>query len=202
MIYTYEANILGLLHAIIPQLDKASTYSEEESVFQLLEPTMKLPVFFYSRSSMDWEFNKQLVIRDGSERASFVPYMQTYTGRILIENQGQAIKMASAIRYGIGKHPYVTLDFPKKDEPLDVQIRLTSIGIGEERSQESDKGAIRYVELKWQSQLFMCDYNDSYFDGKLVEKINIWVNPQGLTEAQIYNEQGVFMSVPLPQINF
>ena len=57
----------------------------------------------------------------------FVPYEQTYTGRILVENQGQAIKLASAIRFGIAKHPYITIDFPKEGEPLDVQVRLTSI---------------------------------------------------------------------------
>jgi hypothetical protein len=47
----------------------------------------------------------------------------------------------------------------------------------------------------------MSDYNDSYFDGKLVEKINIWVNPQGLTEARIYNKDGVFATIPIEPIN-
>lgn len=199
MIYEYEANILGLINAIFPNI-KIATYASDDNVFELMRPITKFPAFFYSRNNSEWTFNKRLQVRDGSERALFVPYEQQYNGRILVENQGQAIKIATALRFGIGKHPYITINFPTKEEPLDVQVRLTSISIGEERSQESDKGALRYVEFKWQSQLFMCDYNDSYFDGKLVEKINIWVNPQGLTEAKIYKEKDVFVSIPLTPI--
>lgn len=199
MIYEYEANILGLINAIFPQI-KIATYASEDNVFELMRPVTKFPAFFYSRNNADWTINKQLKIRDGSVSAAFVPYEQQYNGRILVENQGQAIKVATALRFGIAKHPYITIGFPTKEEPLNVQVRLTAISIGEERSQESEKGALRYVEFKWQSQLFMCNYDDAYFDGKLVEKINIWVNPKGLTEAQIYNEEGVFVSIPLTPI--
>lgn len=200
MIYSYEAGILGLVNAIVPQI-KIATYASDDNVFELMRPVTKFPAFFYSRSNTEWTLNKRMPIRCGTESAVFVPYEQTYTGRILVENQGQAIKLASAMRFGIAKHPYITIDFPKEGEPLDVQVRLTSISIGEERGQESDKGALRYVEFKWQSQLFMCDYDDAYYDGKLVEKINIWVNPKGLTEAQIYDEDGVFVSIPLKPID-
>ena len=199
LIYEYEANILGLINAIFPQI-KIATYASDDNVFELMRPVTKFPAFFYSRSNADWTFNKQLKIRDGIGYASFVPYEQQYNGRILVENQGQAIKIASALRFGIAKHPYITVGFPTKDDELNVQVRLSSISIGEERSQESDKGAIRYVEFKWQSQLFMTDYNDSYYDGKLVERINIWVNPQNLTEAQIYDEVGVFATIPLKPV--
>lgn len=190
---------MGLISAIFPSI-KIATYASDDNVFELMRPVTKFPAFFYSRNNSEWTFNKRLQVRDGSERALFVPYEQQYNGRILVENQGQAIKIATALRFGIRKHPYITINFPTKEEPLDVQVRLTSISIGEERSQESDKGALRYVEFKWQSQLFMCDYDDSYFDGKLVEKINIWVNPQGLTEAKIYKEKDVFVSIPLTPI--
>lgn len=199
MIYEYEANILNLINAIFPQI-KIATYASEDNVFELMRPVTKFPAFFYSRSNADWTINKKLQVRDGSERALFVPYEQQYSGRILVENQGQAIKMATALRFGVAKHPYITIGFPTKEEPLDVQVRLTSISIGEERSQESEKGALRFVEFKWQSQMFMCDYDDSFFNGKLVEKINIWVNPEGLTEAKIYKEKDVFVSIPLTPI--
>lgn len=200
MIYKYEAGILNLISAIIPQI-KVATYATDDNIFEMMRAVTKYPAFFYYRSTADWEFNKRLVVRDGTERAVFVPYEQDYTGRVLVENQGQAITLASKIRFGIARHPYITVNFPTDDEPLDVQIRLSGISIGEDRSQESEKGALRYVEFKWRSNLFMSEYDDKAFEGALVERINIWVNPQGLTEAQIYNEEGVFATIPLEPIN-
>lgn len=201
MIYSYEAGILGLINAIFPQI-KIATYATDDNVFEIMRSVTKFPAFYYSRSNVDWTINKQLRVRDGISSASFVPYLQQYNGKILVENQGQAIKIATGLRFGIAKHPYIVVNFPTDEEPLEVQVRLTSISIGEERSQESEKGAVRFVDFNWQSQLFMCDYNNAYFDGKLVERINIWVNPDGLTEAQIYNEKGVFATIPLKPINF
>lgn len=199
MIYEYEANILGLVNAIIPQI-KIATYASDDNVFELMREVKKFPAFYYSRNNAEWTFNKHLQIREGVAKTTFVPYEQQYTGKILVENQGQAIKLASAIRFGIGKHPYITIKFPTEEDALDVQVRLTSISIGEERSQESDKGAMRFVEFKWQSRLFMSDYDNAYFDGKLVEKVNIWINPDNITEAQIHNEDGVFATIPLTPI--
>ena len=203
MIYEYEANILNLVNAIIPQI-KVATYASDDNVFELMRAVTKFPAFYYQRKNANWSFNKRMTVKDlsdnNSEKAVFVPYEQTYEGKILVENQGQAIKVASAMRFGIGKHPYITVHFPTKEEEVDVQVRLTAIGIGEERGQENDKGALRYVSIEWKSQLFMCDYTDNLSEG-LVEKINIWLNPNNLTEAQIYNEQGVFVSIPLTPIN-
>ncbi len=200
MIYRYEAGILNLVSAIVPSI-KIATYSTDDNIFEMMRAVTKFPSFFYSRSATEWNFNKQLVVRDGSVRAAFVPYEQEYSGRILVENQGQAITLASKLRFGIAQHPYITVPFPTEEDELDVQVRLLGINIGEERGQESDKGALRYVEFKWRSNLFMSEYDDAYFDGKLVERINIWVNPQGLTEAQIYNCEGVFATIPLEPIN-
>jgi hypothetical protein len=197
MIYEYEAGILNLINAIFPNI-KLATYATDDNIFEMMRAVTKFPAFFYQRNSAEWAINKQLRIRDGIESASFVPYEQKYTGKILVENQGQAITMASKLRFGIAKHPFITVHFPGEEE-LDVQFRLTSVGIGEDRSQNDDKGALRWVSFDWQSQLFMSDYNGDIGD-TLVEKINIWVNPKHITEAQIYNEEGVFMTIPLPTI--
>lgn len=199
MIYSYEAGILGLINAIFPQI-KIATYATDDNVFEIMRPVKKFPAFYYSRSNVDWTINKQLRVRDGMANTSFVPYLQQYKGKILVENQDFAIRMATSLRFGIAKHPYITVNFPTDKEPLEVQVRLTSISIGEERSQENEKGAMRFVDFAWQSQLFMADYDDKAYDGKLVEKINIWVNPQGLTEAQIHDEKGVFATIPLPSV--
>lgn len=201
ILYEYEANILGLINAIFPNI-KIATYATEDNIFEMMRAVVKFPAFFYHRENADWTFNKQFHILDGVEKASFVPYEQKYKGRILVENQGQAITFANKLRFGIAKHPYITVHFPTKNEEdaVDVQFRLTSISVGEDRAQEDDKGAMRYVEFSWQSQLFMSDYVEDVGD-TLVEKINIWVNPKNITEAQIYNEQGVFISIPLTPIN-
>lgn len=200
MIYDYEANILNLINAIFPNI-KIATYATDDNIFEMMREVTKFPAFFYQREKADWTNNKIMRIRDGLAKADFVQYEQKYTGKLLVENQGQAITMASKLRFGIAQHPFITVNYPTKDDDLDVQFRLTGIGIGEERGQENAKGALRYVEFSWQSQLFMSDYDDAYFDGKLVEKINIWVNPEtNLTEAQIHDEDGVFVSIPLTPI--
>lgn len=203
MIYEYEAGILNLINAIFPNI-KIATYATDDNIFEMMRAVTKFPAFFYQRNSAEWTINKQLHIRDGIESASFVPYEQKYTGKLLVENQGQAITMASKLRFGIAKHPFITVHFPTKNEEdtIDVQFRLTSVGIGEDRSQNDEKGALRWVSFDWQSQLFMSDYDDgSTGNNALVEKINIWINPRHITEAQIYNEEGVFITIPLPTID-
>ena len=203
MIYEYEANILNLVNAIIPQI-KIATYASDDNVFELMRAVTKFPAFYYQRKSASWSFNKRITVKDitknGVAKAVFVPYEQAYEGKILVENQGQAIKTASAMRFGIGKHPYITIHFPTQEEEVDVQVRLTSVGIGEERGQENEKGALRYVTFEWTSQLFMCDYTDKTNE-MLVERINLWLNPKGLTEAKVYHKEDMYVSIPLTPIN-
>lgn len=200
ILYEYEANILNLINAIFPNI-KIATYATDDNIFEMMREVTKFPAFFYQRNSAEWGNNKQFRITDGIERAAFVSYEQKYSGKLLVENQGQAITMASKLRFGVAKHPYITVHFPSKEEydEVDVQFRLTSVGIGEDRSQADPKGALRWVDFTWQSQLFMSDYTDDVGD-TLVKKINIWVNPKNITEAQIYNEIGVFTTIPLPTI--
>ena len=200
MIYEYEAGILNVINAIFPNI-KIATYATDDNIFEMMREVTKFPAFFYQRESAEWSNNKQLQITDGIERSSFVRYEQKYKGKLLVENQGQAITMASKLRFGIARHPYITVHFPTKDEQdeVDVQFRLTYVGIGEDRSQADPKGALRWVDFGWQSQLFMSEYIDDIGDA-LVKRINIWVNPKNITEAQIYNEEGVFMTIPLPTI--
>lgn len=203
MIYEYEANILNLISAIFPNI-KIATYATDDNIFEMMREVTKFPAFFYQRENAEWSNNKILTVRDGVEKSSFVQYEQKYKGKILVENQGQAITVASQLRFGISRHPFITVHFPTREngDAIDVQFRLTSVGIGEDRSQANPKGALRWVDFSWQSQLFMSEYNNAYYDGKLVEKINIWLNPEtNLTEAQIHNETGVFTSIPLTPIH-
>lgn len=200
MIYEYEAGILNVINAIFPSI-KIATYATDDNIFEMMREVTKFPAFFYQRESAEWSFNKQMKILDGVERSTFIPYEQKYKGKILVENQGQAITIASQLRFGIAKHPYITIHFPtrEKGDAIDVQFRLTSVGIGEDRSQADPKGALRWVDFSWQSQLFMSEYTENVGD-TLVKKINIWVNPKNITEAEIYNEVGVFATIPLPTI--
>lgn len=200
MMYEYEAGILNVINAIFPNI-KIATYATDDNIFEMMREVTKFPAFFYQRQSAEWVNNKQYKILEGIERSSFVSYEQKYTGKLLVENQGQAITMASKLRFGIARHPYITVHFPTKEEydAVDVQFRLTSVGIGEDRPQSNSKGALRWVDFSWQSRLFMSEYTDDVGD-TLVKKINIWVNPKGITEAQIYNEIGVFATIPLPTI--
>ena len=195
IIYEYEAGIWLLINSIFENI-KIASYATNDNIFEMMREVTKFPAAFYYRETANWTINKQMTIWDGVEKTVFVPYEQNYTARILVENQGQAITMANKLRFGIARHPYITVHFPTDEETLDVQVRLTSISIGEERGQENDKGALRYVEFKWTSQLFMSEYDDMAGDGTLVKEIHIWVNPKNITEAQIYNEEGVFMIIP------
>ena len=200
ILYEYEAGILNLINAIFPNI-KIATYATDDNIFEMMREVTKFPAFFYQRNDAEWSNNKQFTITDGIERSSFVTYQQKYKGKILVENQGQAITIANKLRFGFAKHPYITVHFPTDDESdtVDVQFRLTSVGIGEDRSQADAKGALRWVDFGWQSQLFMSDYTDDIGD-TLVKKINIWVNPKNITEAQIHNEDGVFATIPLPTV--
>lgn len=187
MIYEYEAGIWLLINSIFENI-KIASYATEDNIFEMMRAVTKFPAAFYYRENASWSFNKQMPIWDGIEKATFVPYEQSYTARILVENQGQAISMASKLRFGIARHPYITVHFPTDEEEVNVQVRLTSISIGEDRSQESDKGAMRWVEFKWTSQLFMSEYDDMAGDGTLVKEVRIHLSPQrGITEAEIYN---------------
>ena len=200
ILYEYEAGILNVISAIFPNI-KIATYATDDNIFEMMREVTKFPAFFYQRNDAEWSNNKRFTITDGIERSSFVMYQQKYKGKILVENQGQAITIANKLRFGIAKHPYITVHFPTDNESdtVDVQFRLTSVGIGEDRSQADAKGALRWVDFGWQSQLFMSDYTDDIGD-TLVKKINIWVNPKNITEAQIHNEDGVFATIPLPTV--
>ncbi len=183
MIYRYEAEVLRFINSLIPKIVLA-TYAKEEEMFNAMSSITKFPAFFYSRQSTDWQFNRVISERIGADKYSYVPFEQEYTGRILVENQSTAMKVANLLRFKWHDKPYLNIGWPTKEDKLSVGMRLLYIKIDEERYADDKKGAVRYVEFKWRSQLFQDRV--SLDSAMLVESVQIHLNPS-TDEVKIYN---------------
>lgn len=173
MIYEYEACILNYMHELEPLL-KEATYAKERDFFNTFAQVTKYPAFLYYREPTKWEvpFTHKFLSAE-NKQASFVPFYQTYIGRVYFENQGQIMDFASTLRFHWNVNSY--LKVPWNDTTLKVGLRLLYIKIDEDRNGVDKKGAQRFVEFSWQSRLFMDDISTS----NLVEEVRIFVTENG-----------------------
>lgn len=178
MIYHYEGKILEFIRECIPEITLA-TYANEEDMLLSMSDIKKYPSFIYSRRDTDWEYNKSLEVRNGTEVVPFCPFQQTYLGKILVETQLDAIKLARNLRFYWFRKSTVSVDWLPGYEPIDVQLRLLYIKIGEQRNPADKKGACRFVEFSWSSQLFMTESAENITNVSLVEKVNIFLDDNG-----------------------
>lgn len=186
MIYEYEANILKYVNEIFPKIELA-TYSKESEMFNAMSSVTRFPAFYYSRGDQVWEFNKIFKISDETGVYSFIPYEQSYSGKILVENQKDAIIYASKLRFAWNKNPYLEVTY--LNNKLKVGLRLLGISIGEERYADNRKGAMRYVQLNWKSQLFFSDTDIEDFKNHLVKEVRIYLDkPTNLIKVLGENE--------------
>lgn len=177
MIYDYEANILRYINHFDSTIKKA-TYADEISMFNAMESITLYPAFFYYREETGWEFNKIMPVREVGESkfVKFVPFVQNYIGRVVLESQAEAQQWAAKLRFYWNQYPYLSVAWPDKGDDLRVGLRLLYIKIIDNRNAADRKGAARFVEFKWMSQLFM-DESDTV---ALTNKINIYLRNDGL----------------------
>lgn len=177
MIYEYEAGILRYINYFDNTI-KMSTYADESDMFGAMGAVTKYPAFFYSRDEQNWEFNKILPVREDNSGTvvKIIPFVQHYTGRVLLETQAQAQAWAANLRFHWNTYPYLSVAWPTSEDDLRVGLRLLGIKLIDSRNAADKKGAARIVEFKWMSQLFI-DESDTV---ALTQKINIYLRNDGL----------------------
>lgn len=199
MIYEYEAAILQFVNSVIPDI-QLMTYAKQQDMFNAMSQVTRFPAFFYNRTPSNWNFNKVYKVTDFTKKKLFVPMEQIYMGRILYENQEPCFEAANELRFAWHKSPYIDLrwnpdetDGPN-DTTLRVALRLLYIKVDEERAPDDKKGAQRFVEFSWKSQLFQ-EKGSSQI---LTEQINIHlVSNKVPTQAEIYNGTYLIKTVSL-----
>lgn len=197
MIYEYEASVLQFVNRIFPSI-QLMTYAKQQDMFNAMSQVTKFPAFFYYRQPTNWDFNKVYKVVENTDKNMFVPMEQTYVGRILLENQKTVFDSANELRFAWHRTPYIDLRWPSFEEESDVTLRvalrLLYIKVDEDRAPDDKKGAQRYVEFSWKSQLFQ---DLSEFQ-QLTEQINIHLAPNVIpTEAQIYNGDFLIKTISL-----
>ena len=172
-IYRYEAEILRFLHNAVPDITTV-TYAQDFDIFNAMRQQHKYPMAIYTRESPEWNNSKTIELRDGKKLVHLVPIEQSYTCRILVENQGTAINVLTALRFYWNKNPYILMRWPE-DDILKIGMRLESLKIEENRPIEDKKGAVRIVEMKWKSNLFLSEGDDGRINTTLTESIKIYL---------------------------
>lgn len=182
MIYFYEAAILRYINSIIPEI-RMMIYSKQSDLFTAMNKVTVFPAFFYYRVPVDWSHMKEYYVQQGDTAGNYVPFEQTYIGQIQVENQKDAILVAEKLRFAMAKKPYLFLKYPTPDYSLRVALRFLYIKIDELRSSDDTKGALRYVEFSWKSQLFMEQYfgTSQEFPYSLVEQVKIFLSEDNST---------------------
>ena len=177
LLYNYEGAFLKHLNKCFPNI-KLATYASDEDLLLALSDIKLFPAFFYSRQESDWSNNKILSIREGTEVYKFCQFEQTYSGSIVVEDQREAQRIASALRFFWEENSKLSVNWPDKDTVLEVQLRLLYIKIKELRRPNDKKGACRIVEFSWKSQLFQ---NPSeIFGALLVEEVKLSLTEEGI----------------------
>lgn len=152
MIYKYEAEIVNFFNRIVPEI-KLATYAKESELFNAMSKIKYFPSFFFYRESTQWTFDKVYTVVEGNYKVKIIPYEQEYVGKIVVENQSTAQELATLIRFRWKDHAY--LKVTERGNLYKVALRLLYIKIDEERAPDNEKGALRYVEVKWKSGLLM-----------------------------------------------
>lgn len=173
MIYNYEASILKYVNELLPEI-KTATYAKSEELFESMISIKKLPIFYYTRETTQWDFPKIFTPLEGVNSVDFSKVDQVYTGRIYVTTQGDALELASKLRFKISKTPYVMVKTTVGN--IRVSLRLLYIKIEEDRRGSDTKGPLRYVEFQWSSVLFMSTSLD--VNNVLVEKVKVYLNDE------------------------
>lgn len=178
MIYEYEACVLKHVNAAVPEVKMAS-YAKEIDMFGSMAQVKELPSLLYYREPQNWEFPKTFQFLDQEQRkyARFNPVEQKYIGRIYVARQGDALKVASDLRFYWNTHSYVNV--PWNEQYLRVALRLLYIKVDSERTSVDKKGPMQFVELGWQSQLFFDNIDKSQVQA-LVEEVHIHISNDGV----------------------
>lgn len=187
-IYQYEARILKFLNSVVPEIQEA-TYAGNDIMFTAMEPFMKYPAFRYARESKNHEWHKTIECRDGAKLVRLYPIEQHYVGRIYCENAAYSMDLMTRLRFYWNEHSKVQIKVFNED--VDVSLWLLYIKIDEERSGADKKGAKRFVEFGWKSNLFIAkDYTGYY---KLVKGIKFKVVAKGISLVGENDEEIVIL---------
>lgn len=193
MIYEYEAAVLQYVNRIIPSI-QLMTYAKQQDMFNAMSQVTRFPAFFYYRQPVNWDFNKVYKVADLQYQKQFVPFEQTYVGRILLENQQEVFSKADDLRFGWHDNPYLWLNWPNAEAELSVALRLLYIKVDEDRAPDDKKGAQRYIEFSWKSQLFQ----ERGKEIAIAEQINIHLSDGYIpTYAEIYNGDFLIKTISL-----
>ena len=170
LIYNYEGAVLKFLNKCFKNI-KVATYASDEDLLLAISDIKYFPALYYSREESDWTDNKILSIVDNGRVTKFCQFEQTYKGTIIVEDQKEAQKLASALRFYWDKNSKCEVNWPSSEDTLEVQMRLLYIKIKEFRKPNDKKGACRGVEFSWKSKLFQNPIEESTVS--LVEKVRI-----------------------------
>lgn len=175
MIYNYEAEILKFINQCYSKITLA-TYANDEDMLLSMSDVKTYPSFIYQRLDSEWTNNKILEVAGPTKVVQFCPFTQTYKGIILVESQLDAIRLSKNLRFQWASQPFVNIDWAEGYDKLKVQLRLLYIKIGEQRNPANKKGACRFVEFSWQSQLFLTPETEAMRDSVLVEEVRVYLD--------------------------
>ena len=192
LIYLYEAKFLEFLNGIDSSIVQI-TYAKDVHTVSAMASTQKFPVAIYSREEINWDITKIIQARFENRLVRFQPFEQTYSATIFVENQEQALSLASNIRFYWNKNPYLVVNWPFRPDELRIGLRLLSIKVGEERLIEDLKGAVRTVEIKWKSNLFLSEGGDGKIKTTLTDKIKIYLGVNG--ESIILKDENLIKEI-------
>lgn len=173
MIFNYEREILNFIRQVIPNL-KQAVYSEKEEILEMMFKSIEYPSFYYMRTTEPYPLAKFIPVQETSNGTvtKFYPYLVTYRGTVLLEKQHELQLLMNKLRFYWNENPYMNVKWPNEDENLSVALRLLYIKLEEVRNNKDDKGALRYLEFGWQSQLFLSDEKDY----KTFKSVNLTIN--------------------------
>lgn len=180
LVLQYEKGFLEWVNVALPQITEAM-YTEDIESLLSRDAIVKYPSFIFTRESSDMLLPRPYDAWHDMPNGELYhmrgfAFEQEYTGRIAVERQSDAFHIANVLRQYWSYHSYVWLCHPDADFKLPVGLRFLGMRINSERSNTDQRGALRYVEFKWKSQLLL----EAYDSWPKWEGYRIWITPNGV----------------------
>jgi len=154
MIKEFEIEFLKFVNRAIPTV-KSAIYAEKDILFEAFNNVKKFPSFYFNREVDQLILAKGVPVYDGGDVTTFFVAPINYEGSILVEKQAECLQFMSDLRFYWYRNPYLQVNLTGFKSSLPVQLRLLYIKLEELRSTRDDKGPIRYIHFKWQTQQYL-----------------------------------------------
>lgn len=179
MIARYEKAVLEWFHRSYPQV-RTMVYAEELDGFFAQERTYTYPSLFYSRKEIDWVLPKAMPVTgevgDAEKNSVIFSATQEYEARLILNDETDLFRAANVLRQAFYRESYVTLRYPMENDQLRVGMRLIAFELATVRRKWDEKGPLRMLKMKWQSELLL----EALYPVKRYTGFRVWINtPSG-----------------------